>query len=302
MIRVMKRTLISLFLGFSRYVSVKRSNYQLIEEEYGPMWNFFYSLASIDVLSMAIVFTCSPLFNSKTHRMRNTSLIALSIAVTVELLLRMNVTRAMKLESWLLLPTKDRGAFPTKYSDIVPFIKVNREGAFSCIGLTSLHFFGRFFGEYVHTKKNNGELRHVLWLAFALWIATYTSMDILEIIKPSRRLCNIGYILWMVTYNVSAMIVMAFIHEQYKCVPSILERANESPMLVFLFANVTTGLFNFVLKDEIMRVHTFLAYMLMSWHMELTHMCINFLARLKKTTTTMTTTTTTKKKKKRKTN
>ena len=60
MIRVMKRTLISLFLGFSRYVSVKRSNYQLIEEEYGPMWNF-YSLASIDVLSMAIVFTCSPL-------------------------------------------------------------------------------------------------------------------------------------------------------------------------------------------------------------------------------------------------
>ena len=68
MIRVMKRTLISLFLGFSRYVSVKRSNYQLIEEEYGPMWNFFYSLASIDVLSMAIVFTCSPLFNSKAHQ------------------------------------------------------------------------------------------------------------------------------------------------------------------------------------------------------------------------------------------
>ena len=66
----------------------------------------------------------------KTHQMRNTSLIALSIAVTVELLLRMNVARAMKLESWLLLPTKDRGAFPTKYSDIVPFIKVNREGVF----------------------------------------------------------------------------------------------------------------------------------------------------------------------------
>ena len=52
-------------------------------------------------------------------------------------------------------------------------------------------------------------------------------------------------------------------------------------MLVFLFANITTGLFNFILKDEIMRVHAFLAYVLMGWHMELIHMCINVLARMK---------------------
>ena len=106
--------------------------------------------------------------NLKTHRMRNTSLIALSIAVTVELLLRMNVARAMKLESWLLLPTKDRGAFPTKYSDIVPFIKVNREGAFSCIGLTSLHFFGRFFWRICTYEK---EQRRIASRAMARFCA-----------------------------------------------------------------------------------------------------------------------------------
>ena len=284
-LRMMKRASISFILGFARYVSVKRSGYQLIEEEYGPMWNFFFSLAVIDILSTAIVCACGSFITGK-YRMRSTFIVASSIAILVELLLRMNVVydaknTTMKLESWLLLPTKERGAFPTKYTDVVPFVKLNREGAFSCVGMTSLHFFGRFFGEYVHTKKSEGDLRRAVWLALMLWMVSYTSIDVLKIIKPSRRLCNFGYILWMSTYNVSAMVVMAFIHEQYDTVPSILQRANASPMLVFLFANVTTGLFNFILKDEIMRVHAFLAYVLMGWHMELIHMCINVLARMK---------------------
>jgi len=284
-LRMMKRASISFILGFARYVSVKRSGYQLIEEEYGPMWNFFFSLAVIDILSTAIVCACGSFITGK-YRMRSTFIVASSIAILVELLLRMNVVydaknTTMKLESWLLLPTKERGAFPTKYTDVVPFVKLNREGAFSCVGMTSLHFFGRFFGEYVHTKKSEGDLRRAVWLALALWMVSFTSIDVLKIIKPSRRLCNFGYILWMSTYNVSAMVVMAFIHEQYDTVPSILQRANASPMLVFLFANVTTGLFNFILKDEIMRVHAFLAYVLMGWHMELIHMCINVLARMK---------------------
>lgn len=284
-LRMMKRASISFILGFARYVSVKRSGYQLIEEEYGPMWNFFFSLAVIDILSTAIVFACGRFITGK-YRMRNTFIVASSIAILVELLLGRNVVYAaknttMKLESWLLLPTKERGAFPTKYTDVVPFVTLNREGAFSCVGMTSLHFFGRFFGEYVHTKKSEGDLRRAVWLALMLWMVSYASIDVLKIIKPSRRLCNFGYILWMSTYNVSAMVVMAFIHEQYHTVPSILQRANASPMLVFLFANITTGLFNFILKDEIMRVHAFLAYVLMGWHMELIHMCINVLARMK---------------------
>jgi len=296
--RAVKRAMVSFLLGFARYVSVKRSGYQLVEEEYGPMWNFFFSLAVIDILSAAIVLACGSLaFTNEKTRMRNTFIVASSVAILVEVLLRGNASKntTMKLESWLLAPTKDRGEFPTKYTDIVAFVKLNREGAFSCVGMTSLHFFGRFFGEYVHRKKCEGELRRAAWLALALWVAAYTSIEVFEIIKPSRRLCNFGYILWMITYNVSAMVVMAFIHEQYDTVPSILERANESPMLVFLFANVTTGLFNFILKDEIMRVHTFLAYALMGWHMELIHMCINVLARMKKTRHV-------KKKKKTKTN
>jgi len=284
-LRMMKRASISFILGFARYVSVKRSGYQLVEEEYGPMWNFFFSLAVIDILSTAIVCACGRFITGK-YRMRNTFIVASSIAILVELLLGRNVVydaknTTMKLESWLLLPTKERGAFPTKYTDVVSFVTLNREGAFSCVGMTSLHFFGRFFGEYVHTKKSEGDLRRAVWLALMLWIASYTSIDVLKIIKPSRRLCNFGYILWMSTYNVSAMVVMAFIHEQYHTVPSILQRANASPMLVFLFANITTGLFNFILKDEIMRVHAFLAYVLMGWHMELIHMCINVLARMK---------------------
>ena len=284
-LRMMKRASISFILGFARYVSVKRSGYQLVEEEYGPMWNFFFSLAVIDILSTAIVCACGRFITGK-YRMRNTFIVASSIAILVELLLGRNVVydaknTTMKLESWLLLPTKERGAFPTKYTDVVPFVTLNREGAFSCVGMTSLHFFGRYFGEYVHTKKSEGDLRRAVWLALMLWIASYTSIDVLKIIKPSRRLCNFGYILWMSTYNVSAMVVMAFIHEQYHTVPSILQRANVSPMLVFLFANITTGLFNFILKDEIMRVHAFLAYVLMGWHMELIHMCINVLARMK---------------------
>ena len=296
--RAVKRAMVSFLLGFARYVSVKRSGYQLVEEEYGPMWNFFFSLAVIDILSAAIILACGNFaFTNEKTRMRNTFIVASSVAILVEVLLRGNASKntTMKLESWLLAPTKDRGEFPTKYTDIVAFVKLNREGAFSCVGMTSLHFFGRFFGEYVHRKKCEGELRRAAWLALALWVAAYTSIEVFEIIKPSRRLCNFGYILWMITYNVSAMVVMAFIHEQYDTVPSILERANESPMLVFLFANVTTGLFNFILKDEIMRVHTFLAYALMGWHMELIHMCINVLARMKKTRHV-------KKKKKTKTN
>ena len=271
--------------GLRWYVSVKRSGYQLIEEEYGPMWNFFFSLAVIDILSTAIVFACGRFITGK-YRMRNTFIVASSIAIPrAELLLGRNVVYAaknttMKLESWLLLPTKERGAFPTKYTDVVPFVTLNREGAFSCVGIARYTFSDGFLANTC-TKKSEGDLRRAVWLALMLWMVSYASIDVLKIIKPSRRLCNFGYILWMSTYNVSAMVVMAFIHEQYHTVPSILQRANASPMLVFLFANITTGLFNFILKDEIMRVHAFLAYVLMGWHMELIHMCINVLARMK---------------------
>ena len=64
-LRMMKRASISFILGFARYVSVKRSGYQLIEEEYGPMWNFFFSLAVIDILSTAIVFACGRFITGK---------------------------------------------------------------------------------------------------------------------------------------------------------------------------------------------------------------------------------------------
>ena len=127
-LRMMKRASISFILGFARYVSVKRSGYQLVEEEYGPMWNFFFSLAVIDILSTAIVCACGRFITGK-YRMRNTFIVASSIAILVELLLGRNVVydaknTTMKLESWLLLPTKERGAFPTKYTDVVSFLSL----------------------------------------------------------------------------------------------------------------------------------------------------------------------------------
>jgi len=285
-----RRTFVSSFLGFARYVSVKRSGYQLIEDEYGPMWNFFFSMAVIDVLTSVISFFIALVSkDNKKKRMFFTLFIAFFIATIVEVVLksrilfnegangegssRKNITKTV--ESWLLLPTKDR-VFPESYASVLEFLALNREGAFSCVGMTSLHFYGRFFGEFIHNARQKGKLRSVLVVTILLWIATYTSIEIFHF-KPSRRICNAMYILWMVTYNVSAMTVFAFVNENSNAmIPTILERANYQPMLVFLFANITTGIFNFALGDEIMNVNAFLAYALMLWHLSLIAIFINF--------------------------
>ena len=155
---------------------------------------------------------------------------------------RKNITKTV--ESWLLLPTIDR-VFPESYASVLEFLALNREGAFSCVGLTSLHFYGRFFGEFIHNARQKGKLRSVLVVTILLWIATYTSIEIFHF-KPSRRICNAMYILWMVTYNVSAMTVFAFVNENSNAMIPTYDRASLMlPMLVFSVCKHHDGYFQF---------------------------------------------------------
>ena len=70
----------------------------------------------------------------------------------------------------------------------------------------SVNFFGRFWRIRTRKRARRFASRGVA-RAYAL-DGLYASIDVLKIIKPSRRLCNFRYILWMSTYNVSAMVVM----------------------------------------------------------------------------------------------
>ena len=120
----------------------------------------------------------------------------------VELLLRMNVARAMKLESCGCFCLRKIEALFQRNTRTSFHSSVNREARVHRINLVTL--FDAFLANMYIRKRTTANCITRYGSLFALWIATYTLMDIiLEIIKPSRRLCTLGYILWMVTYNAS---------------------------------------------------------------------------------------------------
>lgn len=229
-----------LALGVIRLVSVKSLEYQEHVTEYGVHWNFFMTLGLLPIFLGVIepLFVVLPRF-----------FVALLIAVLYEAALTQGQLSAFILDE----SNRTRN-----------LLTMNKEGAFSFIGYSSLFIFGQSFGLFVLTSRKtpnnligvNFCKKPVKWLTVTstqgLLIVTCISFALFHGAKESlltgsisRRLTNLPYILWVVSYN--SLMLLGYNLVEVFCGPlysAIFEAVNKNGLAIFLVANLTTGLVN----------------------------------------------------------
>lgn len=249
-----RQALSVLALGVIRLVLVKALDYQEHVTEYGVHWNFFVTLGLLPpFVSMIDMFPKRlPLI-----------IIALAIGVIYEVVLTNG-----GLIAYIITAPRDN------------FFSQNREGIFSFIGYLSIFLVGKATGYYLlpssisiksyffpqNEKNVAGASRRIAgnWRKAAMLFFTGSVMHILYYLarsvfrlSASRRFANLCYILWVSAYNLSYLSIFVVIEtlfttasstittEQYtNLVPESLEAVNANGLVMFLLANVSTGLIN----------------------------------------------------------
>ncbi|CCK68625.1 glucosaminyl-phosphotidylinositol O-acyltransferase KNAG_0B01820 [Huiozyma naganishii CBS 8797] len=240
-----------LILGLLRLYFVKNLEYQEHVTEYGVHWNFFITLSLLPIVLVFIdpIAEYIPRF-----------LIALSISSIYE---------------WFLI--KD-DVFLTYLilADRTGIVSANREGLVSFLGYCAIFLWGQSVGLFVlgnTPTKNNFYKRSVTPLEsfkkYSTWerITTVTPLKGLSISfvcmlaltkgvfetdprTVSRRFANLPYTLWVVTFNIGFLMCYCLIDMVFKIsltepkTSVILESMNSNGLILFLLANISTGVVN----------------------------------------------------------
>lgn len=216
-----RRVGLLLLLGLGRPTIISYMGYQQHVGEYGLHWNFFLTLAVLQV--------CRPLLPVSGKA-------ALSLG-TVILITHQTLLSQFGLNE--LVHSESRG------SNIVI---QNKEGLISMGGYLSLHVLGGWAaGVYSALgRKSVPCIRQACFVAI-LWISFQAAL----MFEPvSRRSCNASFVLWMLANNVQAIFlnsqVLQFLRSyagRYS-VPRTFQSLNNGMLYVFLLANVLTGMVN----------------------------------------------------------
>ena len=185
------KTLPLLILGILKFLFVKMSNYHTVMSEYGAHWNFFITLAIVQL----ICGTCTCYLQRKT-----TFALAFILALAHELTL----TRFHY--SWILDLTDTQRLQSS-------FWIANAEGLVSLSGYAALYLMGSCLRQAINSLLSPQKWKvTTLWLVFlaCIWIGLLNEG---LLTMPSRRLCNLSYIIWMVVYNM--MLLVLFSGVQY---------------------------------------------------------------------------------------
>lgn len=253
-------------LGLARTISVKSVNYQEHVSEYGVHWNFFFTLAFVPVFVAVLrslwawvwgvgsskKTTITPRSKSSTPAKPTTAsstststsgsgFVWLGIAVAV---LYQYALSALGFEDWVLNAPRTN------------LLSMNKEGIASLFGYISICLFASGVGEYLLLKPKPVTLQDwkrkvrvlTLWTVIA-WAALYGCIYGLQI-PVSRRLANLSYVLWVIAMNL--LLILQFLLLEFVVAPafnvlrvsSVLQAVNDNQLIVFLFANVCTGMVN----------------------------------------------------------
>ncbi|KAI9665303.1 MAG: Glucosaminyl phosphatidylinositol (GlcN-PI) nositol acylation protein [Alyxoria varia] len=183
-----------LVLGFARLVSVKASDYNEHESEYGRHWNFFFTLGFIPpfvAVFDAVLYRILPSYG----------ILALLLGAGYQVLLD-----STDLIKYILIAPR---------TDV---ISMNREGIFSFIGYLSIFLAGQATGMYVlpRSKSSTGQpqqgvkalINDSLIRKLTMWATIWTALFYLTTdyrfgagVQVSRRIANLPYILWVTAFN-----------------------------------------------------------------------------------------------------
>lgn len=249
-----------LVLGLIRLYTVKELDYAEHVTEYGVHWNFFFTLAFLPpFVELADVLTA--------YIVPSYEVLSVLFVLVYEMVLDNTA-----LKQYILVSPRGPG-----------LLAKNREGVFSFIGYLSIFLAGRGTGMMVipgtraprSISTKPVAAKELAWKArkflvqklviqstcWALLFAFSTAYFGLGL-RVSRRLANLPYVLWVNAFNNAQLLLFCLIETVYfpeayrtqasamatKSASQIMQSFNKNGLVVFLIANLMTGLVNLSLK------------------------------------------------------
>ncbi|TMW57331.1 hypothetical protein Poli38472_003256 [Pythium oligandrum] len=217
-----------LVLGVARFLTVKGVNYQEHVSEYGVHWNFYFTLAGVYLL-----FSVFELFGSWA----TSPVLAGFLSVGYQVYLSQYGG-----EDFILNAPRD-----TIFSQ-------NREGILSLIGYTALYISSVYAGQVVFSRmdSNGGKtLRNfrwlVIWFGLAVVLLTLGTFVVTRLVaRPSRRMMNLSYILWVLAESAFLLFAYCGIYavSLLPRTPLLFQGVSRNQLFIFLISNIATGIVN----------------------------------------------------------
>ena len=224
--RVLVRHSPLLLAGAGRLLALRATNYHEVHSEYGLHWNFFFSLAVVDIASRLL----------EPRSAAACGVCALVLLVCHQLALLSGLTHYVQ------------------HAPRTSFVSANKEGLISLPGYLALALAGSAASAPLLSTPGVGA-RSLLLLAAALWAAAAVADALVQ--STSRRLCNAAYVLWVMA-QVCLVTSLAMLRgrrassvrrsprvhgdgDSDDTPPPLLDALNRHPLSVFLLANLLTG-------------------------------------------------------------
>ena len=218
-------------LGITRSVVLKLLNYHEQVIEYGVHWNFFITLAGVQSLYGIILYIVQ---KKIPCQMTYFTLILFGLFIAY--------IHHYFLSHWHF----DSYILSSERAD--NFISMNKEGIFSLAGYLSLYFLGAAVGRLLFMEPFMKQLTVLSLITLFSWIALLLASS-----EPSRRIVNVAYIAWILSCNCFILFGLFLIQIQLqKTLPLsfILEATASSQLVIFLAANLLTGVFNISMENS----------------------------------------------------
>mmetsp|Transcript_8874 Transcript_8874/g.16069 ORF Transcript_8874/g.16069 Transcript_8874/m.16069 type:complete len:434 (+) Transcript_8874:56-1357(+) len=221
-----KRILPLVILGMIRCVANKGLDYQEHMSEYGIHWNFF--------LTLAVVMPLASWFVSSEPALSLCWKVPLGITLCYQYALSNGLQEYIE-----TAPRMCESAAP-----LCNLLAANREGILGCIGYHSIYLTSYYIGRIcLWNNVNNPQQRQsMLYEAAAvLWLLEFL---LAQAIPVSRRSTNVTFCVWTLAHNTLLLALLETATSSMTCPPIFINAMNRHGLLVFVVANLLTGLVN----------------------------------------------------------
>ena len=259
-----------LLLGLGRLLSTKGVDYQEHVSEYGVHWNFFFTLAAVNVLRGLLPDGWSTLGDGLGGRVLSAPHFWAGLGV---LALHQAALTAGGLSAYV----QDESNRTQ-----LGLVSLNKEGLISIPGYVGLALLSQALGEaaVLGWRPQEGDRARSERAPWAVWVARLAGLSglfwavlwvLVRAVEPvSRRTCNAAYVVWVLAFNLSVLAAFAAVEVLGPLPPGLpavgmYHAINRNALAVFLAANLLTGAVNIftdtLAASDAQAQATLLAYM-----------------------------------------
>jgi phosphatidylinositol glycan class W len=210
-------------MGLLRLATIKGLEYQEHASEYGVHWNFFFTLA---MLAPIASFLPGP-----------TWIVPTAIMAIYQYLLSQ-----YGLQEWVEDAPR---SCVERDTALCHLFAANREGILGCIGYAALFLMSEFIAHRCIWSQS-GNSSTISWATLAVFLVWRLLVDVVGL-DVSRRTTNAVFCVWTLFVSCLQLTAIGYILQRRDLSvtpPPVFEAINKHGMMVFVIANLLTGLVN----------------------------------------------------------